>query len=162
MMRISEPVTMLTDYALAVAGAWFASSLMRMPHFRNASVKLWAIGFTTGGFAALVGGTYHGFALQFSPSVLRALWNITLVFIGLSGGFMVSGVLTSSISRTDESRVWLIGGVLLTVAGLAVQLTGYRSHLHFNHNDIYHVIQIGALYLFFRGAQLLQDRYSPR
>ena len=31
-------------------------------------------------------------------------------------------------------------------------------HRHFNHNDLYHVIQIVALYLFYRGGALLVDR----
>ena len=73
---------------------------------------------------------------------------------------MVSGVLYSSIRRADESRVWLRAGLLLTLAGIAVQQTGFRSHLDFNHNDIYHIMQTGAFYLFFRGARLLED--APR
>jgi hypothetical protein len=160
-MQITEPVTMLTDYALGVASLYFAASLRGLITFKNrVAVRLWVIGFVSGGVAAFVGGTYHGFALDLSASALRALWNITIYSIGASGAFMVSGVLASSIRKDDESRKWLVAGIVLTLAGFAIQLTGFRSHQNFNHNDAYHLIQIGALYLFFRGARLLQDRVS--
>ena len=73
---------------------------------------------------------------------------------------MISGVLSSSISRKDESRKWLVSGALVTLAGFAIQQAPIRPNLDFNHNDIYHIIQIGALYLFFRGARLLKDARS--
>ena len=44
--------------------------------------------------------------------------------------------------------------------GVVVQQTGFRRHLDFNHNDIYHIIQIAAFYLFFRGACTLRDRQT--
>jgi len=53
---------------------------------------------------------------------------------------------------------WLIGGVFVSfVAGL-VQVRRIALHRHFNHNDLYHVIQLVALYLFYRGGALLVDR----
>jgi hypothetical protein len=49
------------------------------------------------------------------------------------------------------------------VTGLAIQMSGFGLHRDFNHNDIFHVIQIVAMFLFFKGARDLQDRaYSPR
>ena len=157
-MQISEPVTMLTDYALGAAGLFFAFSLFRIIDSTNrAPVRLWGIGFAAEAIAALAGGAYHGFALHLDASAVRALWNVTTVAIGMSAGFMISGVVASSIRKGDESRVWLIRGLLLTLAGFMVQQTGFRFGLHFNHNDIFHVMQMGALYLFFKGARLLKD-----
>ena len=159
MMRIAEPVSMLTDYALGAASLFFAALLLRTIRVRSRiSVRLWSIGFIATGIAAFAGGTYHGLSSYLDASVLRALWGITMCAVGISSGFMVSGVLTSSISKKDESRKWLIRGVLVTMAGIAIQQTPMRRNLNFNHNDIYHVIQAGALYLFFRGARLLKDK----
>mgnify|MGYP001591869940 CR=1 FL=1 len=56
-----------------------------------------------------------------------------------------------------ESARWLIGGVLVTFGAAAVQAAQIRLHEHFNHNDLYHVIQMSALYLFYRGSRLLRD-----
>jgi len=53
---------------------------------------------------------------------------------------------------------WLVAGVAASVVALLVQVTHIAFHRHFNHNDLYHVIEMVALYLFFRGATLLVDR----
>jgi hypothetical protein len=49
-------------------------------------------------------------------------------------------------------------GIAVTLIGALVQQTGFRHHADFNHNDAYHVIQLVALYLFFKGASRLRDR----
>jgi hypothetical protein len=108
--------------------------------------------------ASLLGGTYHGFASYFSASGLRALWNVTIYSSGFAGGCIVSGAIASDVRAHKEGRKWLIAGILATAGGMAVQQTGFRRGLVFNHNDVYHLIQIAALYLFFRCARLVEDR----
>ena len=158
-MQISEPVTTITDYLLGAAGSYFAVLLFRIIGPRNrVSGRLWSIGFMVGAFAAFAGGTYHGFALQLGDSIRRPLWNVVIYSIGASAGFMVSRVLASSVRRNVESARWLIIGVLVTLAGFVVQQSGIQPLPKFNHNDIYHVMQTGALFLFFKGARLLEDR----
>ena len=53
---------------------------------------------------------------------------------------------------------WVVAGVAVSFAAAAVQASGFALHRHFNHNDIYHVIQIGGLYLLYRGGAILRDR----
>ena len=50
---------------------------------------------------------------------------------------------------------WIVAGVLLSLAGAAAQLRGWSLHRHFNHNDLFHVVQMGAAYLLYRGGLLL-------
>jgi hypothetical protein len=52
---------------------------------------------------------------------------------------------------------WMLTGVALSVAGALVQASGFALHEHFNHNDLYHVIQIAATALLYRGARVLRD-----
>jgi len=59
--------------------------------------------------------------------------------------------------RAPGSR-WLIGSILLSGAGGLVQARRMALHRHFNHNDLYHVIQAFALYAFYRGGAQLVDR----
>lgn len=54
-----------------------------------------------------------------------------------------------------ESAPWIIAGVVVTLLGALVQQSGFAMHRHFNHNDLYHVVQIGGLLLLYRGARLL-------
>jgi hypothetical protein len=158
---IVEPVTMLTDYALGVAALYFAVRLVlaKGPSNRT-SIRLWVLGFAVTGLAAFVGGTFHGFARVLDPPALRSLWNITMISIGAGSAFMAAGAIAASIKKTDESRVWLWRGVIVTMVGFLIQLTGFRQGLDFNHNDAFHVTQVVGLYLFYRGAALLQDRKS--
>jgi hypothetical protein len=48
---------------------------------------------------------------------------------------------------------WMLAGVAVSVlAGLA-QASGLKLHAHFNHNDLYHVIQIAAMLAFYKGLK---------
>ncbi len=48
---------------------------------------------------------------------------------------------------------WMLAGVGISLlAGLA-QASGIRLHEHFNHNDLYHVIQIAAMLAFYKGLK---------
>ncbi len=46
---------------------------------------------------------------------------------------------------------WMLAGVAVSVAAALAQASGMALHRHFNHNDLYHVIQIAAMLLFYRG-----------
>jgi len=51
----------------------------------------------------------------------------------------------------------ILAGVGVSLVAAAAQASGFAPHPHFNHNDLYHVIQIGAMALFYRGARELRD-----
>jgi hypothetical protein len=150
-MGLSEPTTAITDYGLAFVSVFLGLILLR--HSGRTSL-LWGIGFLSAAGAAAGGRTFHGFAPYFDEANHRAIWNLTIVLIGASGGFMISAALSGPLKRDGPNTRWLKAGLLLTIGGLGVQQSGFSLHPHFNHNDIYHCLQAVALYLFFRGAQL--------
>ena len=51
----------------------------------------------------------------------------------------------------------ILAGVAVSIVGALVQASRFTLHEHFNHNDLYHVIQIAALVLLYRGAKRLQS-----
>lgn len=53
---------------------------------------------------------------------------------------------------------WAAAGVGVSFVAAAVQASGLSLHRHFNHNDLYHVIQLGGIYLLYRGGLLVRDR----
>lgn len=62
-----------------------------------------------------------------------------------------------SAARDHASR-WILAGVGVSVLAAGAQASGFALHRHFNHNDLYHVIQIAAMILFYAGAKRLHDR----
>jgi uncharacterized protein DUF6962 len=210
-MSFSEPTTMVTDYVLVGLCGFFAWRLWRVGKgTAQASVCSWAAGFACFGLASLAGGTFHGFSMLFSQTVLQELWKVTAYAIGLASFFLLTGTFSASIvpsvgrfmilipfvqlvvyvfwmathddfqyviydyaftnigilalqfyagiTRSAVSAPWLIGGVLVSFLAAAIQVNEIALHRHFNHNDLYHVIQMGGMYLFYRGARLLNDR----
>jgi hypothetical protein len=112
--------------------------------------------FTTGAIAALLGGTFHGFRVQLGARG-KGVWEFTLILIGASAAFMIAGALVSSISQGElESVKWIRRGLVVSAVGFAIQKIGWGFHQHFNHNDIYHVIQIVGFWCLYQGASRLE------
>jgi hypothetical protein len=151
-VSLSEPTTLVTDYVLAVFSAIFGIALLRSRTHRG--TLLWSIGFLSLAAAGLTGGSFHGFRLMMSESAHRSLWNITCILIGASAGFMISGALTGPLSRHGKNTRWHAAGLVVSIAGLVIQQGHLSLHPSFNHNDLFHCVQIVALFCFFRGAQM--------
>jgi hypothetical protein len=49
-----------------------------------------------------------------------------------------------------------LAGILVSFAGALVQSSGFALHPHFNHNDLFHVIEIAGLYCFYRAGRSFQ------
>ncbi len=65
------------------------------------------------------------------------------------------------ITRRAASAPWIIAGIAVSFVGAAIQQNEVALHPSFNHNDLYHVIQMVGLYLLYRGGLLLRDREGP-
>lgn len=52
----------------------------------------------------------------------------------------------------DQAAAWIAAGVVTSFAGAGVQAAGLAPHPHFNHNDLYHVIQMAGTWMLYRGA----------
>lgn len=64
----------------------------------------------------------------------------------------------SAVRRRDSASRWMLAGVGVSIVAAAVQASHVGLHPNFNHNDLYHLIQIVAMTLFFAGIQRLVDR----
>jgi len=214
-MPITEPITMLTDYAIALQTAGFSILLFKRGRFRQQlAVQFWAAAFGSVAVAAVLGGTCHGFMLLFEFSTLALLWKIMLFALSFAGCFMLFATLKSSLSRRWQRwgsllvgiklsayligmllyasfenaflygvvdylsamlwvlilelraalyappyrSLWIMGGILMSGVAIALQTSGVVLFEYFNYNDLYHLVQMIALYWFYRGARLLKDR----
>lgn len=60
--------------------------------------------------------------------------------------------------RRDPGSGAILAGVALSAVAAAAQASGFDLHPHFNHNDVYHLVQLGAMFAYYRGARRLGDR----
>ncbi len=207
-MTITEPVTLLTDYILAVETLVLGVLLYQgAKRINEKPIALWAFAFFAVALAAVAGGTCHGFVRHLSESVFSALWKITLYSIGISTLFMFLGMTLAALKGTARKilmavailqfcvfaflmahtdnftyvvhdyvpamavilalctlrlnrpyAIWIIAGILVSFAAAGIQLSGFRLHKHFNHNDLYHVVQMLAMYLLYCGGKLLSSK----
>ena len=66
-------------------------------------------------------------------------------------------VMTGRTNGTDGHRANIASGILVSIAAAAVQQSGFRLHHHFNHNDLMHVIQMGGVWLLYKGGARLRN-----
>src|SRR5262245_35446307 len=71
------------------------------------------------------------------------------------GGTLLALVVLALLGRSESEAAsrWVLIGVAVTFGGALVQLGDLRLHEHFNHNDLFHLIQIGGLFAFYRAAR---------
>jgi hypothetical protein len=165
---MSEPTTVITDYVLGAVSISLSLRLMDASRF-------WALAFFALGLGALLGGTWHGFwqsdllwkATTLSTGKLRAgLMAFAVVKLFAYAAWMLqhddfiwvvtdtaSALLVVAILHAWRFNGWILLGVAVSIlAGLA-QASGFALHQRFNHNDLYHVLQIAAMFLFYRGVR---------
>lgn len=162
--HITEPMTMVTDYFLSAFCLVLAIALLKKAgRSKRSSIALWVASFLVAAFAALAGGTSHGFKLYLGDHH-AVLWKVTVYSIGLTAILMlVAGIRSVKRPTTAEAahrtmgHKWLKAGLALSAVGVSIQRIGIGFHEHFNHNDIYHIVQMLGIYCFYRGALYLHD-----
>jgi hypothetical protein len=205
-MTITEPMTMATDYLLAVICFGVSWKLLVTPERRDRSIVLWASALASTGLAALAGGTYHGFRTTMPSPADVVSWKITMIAIGLASfsfaGAIIQTLFTGRLrtlllwvfalklfayfvvltryddfqlaiydytptmigvlmaefyvwwKRRGREALWIVAGILVSFIGAIIQMGGRGFHEHFNHNDIYHVVQMIGVYCFYRRRSL--------
>ena len=209
-MRITEPMTMVTDYAMGALACVFAVRIAGdAAAGGQLSGRLWAASLLMTAVAALVGGTCHGFSQWMPGAAGRAMWKATLVATGVGSACLLAAVIVAGVAgplRTVLAGVviaklvfyvwtvatkdsfnlvivdygtalvaavlaawllrpsgltpavwWITAGVAVAVVAGAIQWARLAPHVHFNHNDLFHVVQMASLYLLYRGGLLLRD-----
>ena len=132
---------------------------------------VWATGFTSASMFAssVVASTSQPLKGRLLTGTLAKLvaycgWMASrdkFLYVIIDYGTAMAGVVTlhapSVVRRGAAASRYVLGGVTVSLVAAFVQMRKVRLHQHFNHNDLYHLIQIGACYLFYRGGRLLID-----
>ena len=102
------------------------------------------------------------FAVQFAVYAVWTIWHDDFVYVILE--YVPAMVFVAAVSLWRwfghgwAGGPWVVGGILVSFLAVGVQASGFALHQHFNHNDLYHVIQMVGFYLLYRGGGMLEDR----
>jgi len=156
-------------WALAFAALAAAAFLGGTWHGFLQSALLWKATTLSAGvasFGMVAGSSYAAFSGQIRAFMLTAAFAKWVVYSAwmLGHDAFLYVVIDTGIAFLIVAAIHLwkwngpiLAGVAVSIAGALVQASGFRLHEHFNHNDLYHVIQIAALVLLYRGAKRLQS-----
>jgi len=90
--------------------------------------------------------------------VRRPEFRVAAADYGGALAVVLAGALYAMVRWRAPGTGWLVAAVAVSFMAGLVQVRRVALHRLFNHNDLYHVIQMVALYLFARGGALLVDR----
>lgn len=76
------------------------------------------------------------------------------VVIADYGSVMVAILVVCAIRWSNAAARWIAAAILISFAASALQMSSIRVG-PLNHNDVYHVVDVVALYCFYRGGILL-------
>jgi hypothetical protein len=125
-----------------------------------ASLVLWkATVFSIGlaSFFLLMGSGRALAVIAIVKLVVYMSWMIThneFVYVIADYGLTLLIVGIVQLVRRGPSTPWVIASIVVSVIGALVQQSGFALHRHFNHNDLYHMIQLVALWLLYRGGRV--------
>jgi hypothetical protein len=103
-MRVAEPATVLTDYAIALQCIAFMLLLWRG---RTLAAQFWSVGFGAIALGAIAGGTFHGIHAELPWQAQAMLWQLTLHTLGIASFAMGLGTVAVSLPRRWQV-VWAI------------------------------------------------------
>lgn len=126
-----------------------------------------SFGMLAGSAYATTAGTVRNILVSIAVIKLLGYWAWMLTHVDFkyviadTGSAMIAvAVLHLCFFRNDYSK-WILGGVALSLVAAGVQAGGLALHRHFNHNDLFHVIQIAAVYFYYRGVARMRDLRRP-
>ncbi|HEX8409807.1 MAG TPA: hypothetical protein VF883_13180 [Thermoanaerobaculia bacterium] len=181
---MTDPMALVTDSALGVAALIFAAKLWRVR-------RMWALAFVFTALAAFCGGVYHGlgdntpflwkatvmsvgiasfFLLAGTHRRLATVAALKLVvyltWMTTHDGFIYViadyGLTLLIAGLVHPAKKWVWGSIGVSVLGALVQQAKLTIHPKwFDYNDLYHVIQILALWLLYRAAASSNEVRRP-
>jgi hypothetical protein len=131
------------------------------------SIVLWKLTVFSIGLASfflVIGSSRHLLLVALMKLIVYMSWmtvHSDFVWVVIDYGIALLIVGVVQLVRRGPSTPWVIGSIVVSVLGALVQMSRLTLHEHFNHNDLYHLIQLVALWLLYRGGKLMNPSTAP-
>ena len=83
---------------------------------------------------------------------------IAIVDYSVSFGFVLAIHGWAWSRSRDPAARWIVLGVVVSFLAAGIQASGLAPHPHFNHNDLYHVVQMLGMWMLYKGASGMVSR----
>jgi hypothetical protein len=138
-LNITEPSTLLTDYALATLCAVLAWRLRAAAEAtRQRAVRVWAFAFAVTALGSLFGGTYHGFQVMLGERAAAVVWTLTTTTVGAAACLLLTASLVASVA--PQARRWWL-------AIVAAQYAAYVAWMLRHDEFVYVIVEYGSAML---------------
>ncbi|MDP1580417.1 MAG: hypothetical protein Q8M02_09070 [Candidatus Didemnitutus sp.] len=99
---------------------------------------------------------WHGLIVgKFVAFTFVAIWHPEFTVVVLDYGLVLLAWTVAALWWRRAWSRWMLAALALSVVAAGVQQTRVAPAAAFNHNDLYHVLQLLALFAFYRAAQRL-------
>jgi len=139
---MTEPITTITDYALAGVAFIFAGLLLGSGwQKQQVSVSCWGLAFGCVGLAAVLGGTCHGFFVQLG-ALGHDLWRVMIYSLSWASLMLLCGSIVGSLARPVCN--WLLLAALTKSISLWISL---GPQLDFTAVALDYMVSLGVVLL---------------
>ncbi len=77
---------------------------------------------------------------------------IAIVDYSVSFGFVLVVHAAVWLRTRNVPAAWIVAGVMVSFLAAGIQAAGIAPHPAFNHNDLYHVVQMLGMWMLYKGA----------
>jgi hypothetical protein len=94
--------------------------------------------------------------IKFGAYLVLGVARRDFAWVSVEMGLTLCGLLAIGVYRQLAGLPgagWLLAAVTVSFAGALLQYARLAPHRHFNHNDLFHVVQMLAMILFYRAAE---------
>ena len=119
------------------------------------AVGLASFGMVAGSASAATAGKLRSALIGFAAGKLAAysawmLYHDDFIWVVVD---TASALLIVAALHLWRFNGWMLAGAAVSVLAGLMQASGFALHAHFNHNDLYHVIQTAGIFCFYKGLK---------
>lgn len=150
--RVLSPAALSALWEITCLAVGLGSLTMLVAAARQFLSRFWVIMIST---AAIVKFILYAIEVSRDDDFRTVIANYGVAMIAILLIALVDAIAWKGV----RSR-WIIGGIAVSFAAAFIQAMRIAPHHHFNHNDLYHVVQLAGLWLIYRGASAPSADYA--